>query len=81
VADSPPRRDTEIRHRDPAPEAAPPVGSPGAAGYLTLCAVCNAVVQLTPAQTVLAEARAIVGDLTVAFCANCIHEAARKGDC
>jgi hypothetical protein len=45
---------------------------------LTLCFRCGSVVHLSPAQAVVAEARSIVGDLTVAFCGDCIREAALR---
>jgi hypothetical protein len=64
------------------PRAAPPVGSPGVAGtYPTLCFRCHRLVMLSPEQAVIAEARAIVGDCTFAFCGRCIrHAAARMVD-
>ena len=33
---------------------------------------------LSPEQAVVAEARAIVGDITVVFCGQCIREAAAR---
>ena len=40
--------------------------------YLTLCCVCHRAVMLAPADAVVAEARAVIGDLTIAFCGDCI---------
>ena len=46
--------------------------------YLTLCAVCGVVVRLSDKQAVLAEARAVIGDLTIVFCGGCIRAAAAR---
>jgi hypothetical protein len=55
--------------RSGAPGAVPP----GDAGtYSTLCFSCHRVVMLAPADAVVAEARAIIGDLTIVFCGDCI---------
>jgi hypothetical protein len=59
----------------PAPEAAPSeLGfSPRAADYLTLCVSCHRVVMLSPQDAVVAEARVVIGDLTLVFCGDCIR--------
>ena len=64
----------------PAPEAAPPESrsSPGDAAYLTLCCRCHRMVMLSPADAVVAEARAVIGDLTVVFCGDCIRQATAR---
>jgi hypothetical protein len=36
------------------------------------------MVMLSPPDAVLAEARAVIGDLTFAFCSNCIRRAALR---
>jgi hypothetical protein len=53
------------------------VTRPAPADYPSLCFRCHRLVTLNPADAVLAEARAIVGDLTIVFCGDCIREAAR----
>jgi hypothetical protein len=51
----------------------------GAAGtYPTLCYRCQRLVMLSPEDAVLAEARAVIGDLTVVFCGVCIRQAAAR---
>jgi hypothetical protein len=54
--------------------AAAPAGN----AYLTLCFGCGTMLELSPTDAVLAEARAIVGDLTIAFCGECIRQAASR---
>jgi hypothetical protein len=64
----------------PAPEAAPAgVGFPPRdADYPSLCFACHRLVMLSPADAVLAEARAVIGDLTVVFCGDCIRQATAR---
>jgi hypothetical protein len=75
---TPHRKDADCQQH-PAPDAGPPGSSgPGDAGYLTLCAACNAVVRLTDAQQVVAEAERIALDvITMAFCRRCREAALR----
>jgi hypothetical protein len=40
-------------------------------GYRWLCFQCHQMVMLSPADAVVAEGRAIVGDLTIVFCHRC----------
>jgi hypothetical protein len=56
-----------------APRAAPPgFCSPGVAGsYPWLCFTYGCLLMLSPEDAVVAEARAVVGDLTIAFCGGC----------
>ena len=63
----------------PAPMAPPQSqASAEAPPYLTLCASCHRTVALSPAEAVLAEARAVIGDLTVVFCGDCIGQATAR---
>ena len=52
---------------------------PGAAGtYPSLCFRCHRLVMFSPADAVLAEARAIIGDCTIVFCGDCIRVAVAR---
>jgi hypothetical protein len=54
------------------------VDTAGTDTYLTLCAGCGTVVQLTPGQAVIAEAERIALDvITMAFCRRCREAALR----
>jgi hypothetical protein len=54
--------------RSGAPGAVPP----GDAGYFWRCFTCGCLLALSPADAVVAEARAIIGDLTIVFCGGCV---------
>jgi hypothetical protein len=48
--------------------------------YLSLCCQCHRVIELSPDQVALDEARAVVGDLSIAFCHGCCEAALRMVD-
>ena len=46
--------------------------------YRWLWFTCGRLLMLPPEDAVIAEARAVIGDLTIVFCAGCIGEAALR---
>jgi hypothetical protein len=46
--------------------------------YPSLCCRCHRMAMFSPEQSVVAEARAIVGDITVVFCGDCIRQATAR---
>jgi hypothetical protein len=57
------------------------VGSGGHRDYPMLCASCHQLVMLSPQDAVVAEARLVIGDVTLVWCGGCIrHAAARMVD-
>jgi hypothetical protein len=79
-------KSTPETHSAPEPAASGAwLRPPEDAGYYWRCFTCGCLLALSPADAVVAEARAIVGDITVVWCGDCIREAVRHfpliGDC
>ena len=46
--------------------------------YPWLCFTCGCLLRLSPEDAVVAEARTVIGDITIVLCAGCLREAALR---